>query len=67
SKLLEDIGIPTVVYSAYEGEASDEIKSSNIKIHTKKGGETQKILNSFLAQSGLMCAMRATRSRISKA
>ncbi len=67
SKLLEDIGIPTVVYSAYEGEASEEIKGSNIKIHTKKGGETQKILNSFLVQGGLICAMRATRSKISKA
>lgn len=67
SKLLEEIGIPTVVYSGYEGEASEAIRASNVRIHTKKGGETQKILNSFIAQSGLMCAMKATRSRISKA
>ncbi|MEE4091976.1 hypothetical protein V2I59_00355 [Pseudomonas viridiflava] len=66
-KLLEDIGIPTVVYSAYEGEASEAIGSSNIRVHTKQGGEGQQILASFAAQSGLMAAMKATRNSISKA
>ena len=65
--MLEEVGIPTVVYSGYEGEASEAIRASNIRIHTKRGGEGQKILASFLAQSGLMAAMEATRSKISKA
>lgn len=67
SKLLEDIGIPTVVYSGYEGETCEEIRASNIRVHTKRGGESQKILTSFIAQSGLMAAMKITRNRISKA
>lgn len=66
-KLLIEIGIPTVVYSGYEGEASEIIRLSNIRVHTKRGGEGTKILVSFEAQAGLMVAMEATRSRIAKA
>ncbi|WP_440060459.1 hypothetical protein ACTAB0_15240 [Pseudomonas syringae] len=66
-KLLEDAGIPAVVYSGYDGEANESISASNIRVHTKQGGEGQKILAYFAAQNGLMSAMKATREKISKA
>jgi CheY-like chemotaxis protein len=65
-KLLEEVGIPAVVYSGYENEASDLVRSSNIRVESKKGGAGAKILASFADQAELMDAMEATRSRIAR-
>jgi CheY-like chemotaxis protein len=65
-ELLIQVGIPAVVYSAFDGEASESIRSSNIRVHSKRGGEGAKILALFAAQADLMTAMEATRSRIAK-
>ncbi|OIQ99429.1 hypothetical protein GALL_185260 [mine drainage metagenome] len=64
--LLEEVGIPTVVYSGYDGEASSAVLASNIRVHSKRGGEAEKILQGFSDQAGLMAAMEATRNRIEK-
>lgn len=64
--LLEEVGIPAVVYSGYDGETSDAVRASNIKVLLKQGGVPEKILKQFAAQAELMAAMEATRSRIAK-
>lgn len=64
--LLEEVGIPAVVYSGYDGEASEAVRASNIRVLLKQGGVPAQILNAFATQAGLMAAMEATRSRIAK-
>lgn len=64
--LLEEAGIPAVVYSGFDGEASEAVKASNIKVRLKEGGVPEKILLDFVAQAGLMTAMESTRRRIAE-
>lgn len=65
-EVLRDLGIPTNVYSAHEGEATDEIKASNIPITRKEGGATKKILDEFEKQAGLMDAMSRMRIQVAQ-
>lgn len=62
--LLEEVGIPAVVYSGYENEASAAVKSSNIRVQGKQGGASTQILLEFSEQAALMAAMETTRRRI---
>lgn len=64
--LLEEVGIPAVVYSGYENEASAAVKSSNIRVQGKKGGASAEILVEFSGQAALMAAMETTRRHIAK-
>lgn len=64
--LLQETGIPAVVYSGFEEEASDDVKGSNIKVYGKQGGMPEKILNEFALQVDLMTAMEITRNNIGK-
>lgn len=64
--VLRDLGIPAYVYSAYEGEVSDEVKKSNIKIARKEGGATTTILEAFEKQAGLMDAMNRVRRQVAQ-
>lgn len=64
--VLRDLGIPAYVYSAYEGEVSDEVRASNIKIARKVGGATTMILEAFEKQAGLMDAMDRMRRQVAQ-
>lgn len=64
--VLRDLGIPAYVYSAYEGEVSDEVRASNIKIARKEGGATTVILEAFEKQAGLMDAMDRMRCQVAQ-
>jgi CheY-like chemotaxis protein len=64
--LLDKAGIPAVVYSGFDGEASEAVKTSNIKVLLKEGGVPEKILRDFAAQAGLMTAMESTRRRVAE-
>lgn len=64
--LLENSGVPAVVYSAYVAEVGDHVAQSHIKVVTKAGGASLRILSEFSAQADLMEAMRQTRLVISK-
>lgn len=64
--LLEEVGIPAVVYSGYESEASAAVKGSNIRVKGKRGGASAEILQEFSEQASLMSAMETTRRRIAR-
>jgi len=64
--LLQETGIPAVVYSGYDKEVSENVKSSNIRVYGKQGGITERILNEFAEQANLMAAMEITRNNIGK-
>ncbi|WP_157515105.1 hypothetical protein [Luteimonas abyssi] len=64
--VLRDLGIPAYVYSAYEGEVSDEVKASSIKVARKEGGATVHILHEFEKQAGLMDAMDRMRRQVAQ-
>lgn len=64
--LLEETGVPAVVYSGYENEASEAVRRSNIRVQSKQGGAASNILAMFAEQAELMIAMEATRSRIAR-
>jgi len=59
--LLESTGIPTYVYSGFDAEASELTRLSNIRIISKQGGASKRILISIAAEAPLMEAMRHTR------
>lgn len=64
--VLRDLGIPAYVYSAYEGEVSEEVRASNIKVARKEGGATTVILEAFEKQAGLMDAMDRMRCQVAQ-
>ncbi len=64
-QVLMESGIPAVVYSGYPAEASDIVKTSNIKIVGKTGNGGKKILDQLACFEGLMAAMDEARRRIS--
>lgn len=64
--ILEEVGIPAVVYSGYDGDASSDARSSNIVFVSKSGTGGEAILDQFASQAELMSAMEKTRLRISK-
>ncbi len=64
--VLRNLGIPAYVYSAYEGEVSDEVRASNIKVARKEGGATTSILQDFEKQAGLMDAMDRMRCQVAQ-
>lgn len=64
--LLDEVGVPAVVYSGYEGETSEAVRASNIRVLGKQKGGGAHILEGFAAQAELMAAMESTRSRIAK-
>ncbi len=64
--VLRDLGIPAYVYSAYEGEVSEEVRASNIKVARKEGGATILILQDFEKQAGLMDAMDRMRCQVAQ-
>jgi CheY-like chemotaxis protein len=64
--ILEEVGIPAVVYSGYDGDASANSRNSNIKFVGKSGAGGETILDLFASQSELMSAMEKTRLRISR-
>lgn len=64
--VLRDLGIPAYVYSAYEGEVSEEVRASNIKVARKEGGATTLILQDFEKQAGLMDAMDRMRCQVAQ-
>lgn len=63
-QLLIETGVPSVVYSGHIAEASDRVKSSNIKILPKKKNGGAEILKFFSSQEELMAAMEITRRKI---
>lgn len=64
--VLRDLGIPAYVYSAFEGEVSEEVRASNIKIARKEGGATTVILQELEKQAGLMEAMERMRCQVAQ-
>ncbi len=62
--LLESAGIPTYVYSGFDVEASDFVRSSNIRVVSKRGGASAKILMDLANEAPLMDAMSQTRQII---
>ena len=64
--VLRDLGIPAYVYSAYEGEVSEEVRASNIKVARKEGGATTVILQELEKQAGLMDAMDRMRCQVAQ-
>lgn len=64
--LLRSVGVPAFVYSGYDGEASEEVCASNIRVLGKKGGGGAEILQAFAEEADLMAAMEMTRTRIAE-
>lgn len=65
-RVLEEVGIPAFVYSGYEGEVSEAVQRSQIRIVTKQGGAAEQILKDFASQSDLMHAMGMVRQEIAR-
>jgi hypothetical protein len=65
-RVLVEIGVPAVVYSAYPLEASELVQKSQIRIIAKKGGGAMEALRWLAGHESLMAAMEFTRKQIAQ-
>ena len=65
-KVLLETAVPAVVYSGYTEEASELVKSSQIRIIEKKIGGGIESLQWLAQHEGLMAAMAAMRRRVER-
>jgi CheY-like chemotaxis protein len=65
-QILLEVGVPAVVYSGYPQEASDQVRSSRIRVIGKKGGGAMEALCWLAEHESLMSAMEITRKRVAQ-
>jgi hypothetical protein len=66
ARVLQEVGIPAVVYSGYIEEASELVTASQIHIARKTGGGGMEALRWLAERAGLMSAMDLMRRQVER-